>query len=348
MQKRVLGKTGLEVSVIGMGGIPAIRGSAQEVQRTIHEAIDLGINYFDTARCYEDSEEKFGKALRGKRDQIILASQAHGRDRKGILKDIETCLKTLGVDCIDVFKMHGVACSHDAVDRVLAPDGAVEGLKEAQRQGKIRFYGASGHCIPVMKRLVESGEVSVILFPFNFVRSEPAEELFPLCAEKGVGVTIMKPLGGGLFQHPDICLRWILEHEEVSTISVGMWKPFEARMNALVGEDPAPLNEEEREWLAAERRRWDREYCRLCEEHAECPNGVPIFNLMLADVSYRRNGLEAVAKSLKRDLDKAMACERCNQCVQTCHYHLPIPDIIQRAIVNYGPIVREYLAREGA
>jgi len=343
MQKRVLGKTGFEVSVIGCGGIPIGRASFEEAERTIHEAIDCGINYFDTARGYTGSEERFGRALKGKRDKVYIASQAHGRDRKTIMEQIDTSLKTLGVDYIDVYKMHGIGSVEEA-EKVLGPDGAVEGLKKAQQQGKIRHFGASGHNIPAMRRLIQSDEMSVILIYCNFMRSEPATEVFPLAAQHNVGVTVMKPLGGGVFAHPDICLRWVLQHPEVSTISVGMWKPFEVRMNALVGEDPTPLTEQEQEWLEAERRYWDRLSCRMCYEHMPCPNGVNISNMMIADVFYRRNGLgNGFAKSFKAWIEGSTACKRCYQCVMSCPYHLPIPEIIERNARIFGPIVNEYL-----
>lgn len=326
MQMRRLGRTGYQVSAIGCGGIPLFRAEKAEAVKVIRRAMDLGINYFDTARGYGrgGSEERYGEAVQGRRDQCYLASKSGAKTADEMMSDIETSLKTLGTDYIDVYKCHGVISPED-LEQALGPGGPVEGLKKAQEQGKIRHIGMSGHRHEVMVEAVKTGEVDVILIPFNFVKNESADELIPLCKKLDVGFTVMKPIGGSLFQHPDLCLRWVLQHE-VSTICVGMWKVAEVEQNVAIGEDPQPLNKEEREWIELERLRWDREYCRLCYKCEPCENGIPIRGLMLIDLDFRRLGPEVMmGGKLAEAVEKLKECQRCNKCAESCAYDLPIP-----------------------
>lgn len=343
MQMRTTGRTGLSVSAIGCGGIPLFRGERDEAVRVAQRAVDLGINYFDTARGYAsgESETRLGLAIKGRRDQVVIASKSGDRTADGIMSDIEASLKTLGTDYIDVYKCHGIMSQED-IDTVMAPGGAMEGLKKAQQQGKIGFVGMSGHRPETLAEAVRTGEVDVILIPFNFVRREPADDLVSLCQERGVGFTVMKPIGGSLFQHADLCLRWVLEHP-ISTICVGMWKISEVEQNVAVGRDPQPLNEEERQWIEDERRRWDRVYCRLCYKCDPCEQEIPIRELMILDLNYRRFGMDMMMeRGLEEWIESTKTCKRCENCVKSCSYHLPIPTIIEQLRHTYEPMIASY------
>jgi len=346
MQTRVLGRTGLEVSVIGFGGIPICRPSREEAVKVLRRALDLGINYFDTARGYKASEERLAEALKGRREECIIASKSGKRKAEDILKDIETSLQTLGTDYIDVYKLHGIIRPADW-EAVTQPGGALEGLKKAQEQGKIRYLGASGHRPEVLAEAIRSGELDVLLLIFNFIRHEPAAVLFPLAKELNVGITIMKPLGGSFLAFPDLCLRWVLQHDAVSTVCPGMWRLEEVEQNALVGQSLRPLTPEEESLLAHERARWAPIYCRLCYSHQPCPNGVPIDYFMSADMFYRRHGLDEIYERFKQALEAAQNCQNCRQCVESCPWHLPIPDLIRRSVETYEPILEEYARTHG-
>ena len=349
MQMRRLGRTGVQVTAIGCGGIPIFRAEKPEAVKVLRHAIDKGINYFDTARGYDNggSEERLAEAIRGQRQKVIIASKATVRTRDEMAKAIDDSLKALRVDMIDVYKCHHVITPEEWAE-VSGAGGALEALCEARQKGKIRFIGISGHRPEVLAEAVKSGEIDVLLVPFNFVKDEAASVLFPVARAHDVGVTIMKPLGGSLFQHADICLRWILEHEAVSTICVGMWKRWEVDQNVEVGHDPEPLNPEERDWLADERARWDREYCRLCYRCREtCAEGVPSRSLMILDLNYRRFGMRRMmAQELDKQVAATSACLACahHECVPYCAYHLPIPDLMLKLRRTYTPIIESWQA----
>lgn len=342
MQKRVLGRTGLEVSAIGCGGIPIRRAEIPEAVRVLQKAVDLGINYFDTARGYEGSETRVGLAFQGRRDKVIIASKSRG-STEDMLQRIEESLKALRTDYIDIYEVHGAGGSSDTLEKALASGGPLEGIEKAKQQGKVRFTGMSGHRPDILAQAIKTGRVGVILVPFNFVNDLPAKELFPVAKEYNVGVTIMKPIGGSLFQHPDLCLRWILEHDAVSTICVGMWKESEMEQNAAVGRNPRPLNDEEREWLRLERLRWERCYCRLCYTCNPCPLDVPVRSLIIVDLDYRRLGLKTQMDwGLKEWLEAVKKCETCEVCQVKCAYDMPIRELMLDARRRYLPIVEAY------
>jgi uncharacterized protein len=353
MQMRRLGRTDLQVSAIGCGGIPIFRAEKPEAVKVLKHAIDLGINYFDTARGYDKggSEERLAEAIKGQRDKVIIGSKATARTKADMAKAIDESLKTLQTDYIDVYKCHHIITPEEWA-QVTGPGGAMEAIRAAQKAGKIGYTGLSGHRPEVLAEAVKSGEVDVLLVPFNFVKDESAEELFPFCDEHDVGVTIMKPIGGSLFQHADICLRWVMQYETVSTICVGMWKLWEVDQNVEVGKNPEPLNPEEQDWLMDEKARWDREYCRLCYKcEPTCSEGVPSRSLMILDLNYRRFGLKRLmAQGIDKQIEGTAACAECghHECVDSCDYHLPIPDLMQKIHRTYTPIIEGYKKREAA
>ncbi len=353
MQMRRLGRTDLQVSCIGCGGIPIFRAAKPEAVKVLRRAMDQGVNYFDTARGYDrgGSEERLAEAIKGRRDEVVIGSKGGARDRDKMMASVEESLQTLGVDMIDVYKCHGVITPEDW-QRASGPGGAIEGLVSARDQGKIRYIGLSGHRPEVLAKAVQTGLVDVLLIPFNFVKDEAAAQLFPHTQEHDVGVTIMKPIGGSLFQHADICLRWILQHEAVHTICVGMWKAWEVDQNVVVGRNPEPLNPEEIDWLADERARWDREYCRLCYTcPPKCSHDVSARDLMILELNYRRFGLEMMMeRGMGEQLAATSACEGCDgkECTEACAYDLPVRDLMQGLHRTYMPIAEAYQERQAS
>jgi aryl-alcohol dehydrogenase-like predicted oxidoreductase len=158
----VLGATGLKIIRMGMGGIPIQRLTVDQSDRLLENAVAAGINFFDTARIYTDSESKFGRILSRHRDRIILASKSFSREAAAILRDIDSSLEQLQTDYIDIYQCHNVASEND-LEKILADNGAVAGLVKAREQGKIRHIGLSGH----KPRIVQK---ALSLFPFATIQ----------------------------------------------------------------------------------------------------------------------------------------------------------------------------------
>lgn len=346
MKTRILGRTGLEVSVVGMGGIPQRRCSDEEGVALYEYAIDRGINYFDAARGYANCHERLGQAIKGQRDRVIVASKHTARTEQDIMEAIEDSLQVLDTDYIDVFKLHGV-CQFDDLHQRTAPGGALDGLRKAQQQGKIRYVGISGHNADVLLEAVQTGQFDVILVIFNYMNTAPAEQLLDACVEQDVGVTVMKPLGGSvLAQHPDLALRWVLQHQQVSAVCPGMWRKWEVDANVKVGAAPQPLSEAEMRVIADQRQMRTSTFCRLCYRHRPCPKGVALDDMMIADLSYTRAGLDNVMKHGWGDKIEAtgqcLSCEDVEECAASCPYGVDIPRYMRHVYTTYMPIVEEY------
>jgi len=346
MQTRPLGKTGLDVSIIGMGGIPLMRCSDEEGVALYQFALDQGINYFDAARGYRNCHRRLGPALKGRRDQVVVASKDGARTEQQMMEAIEDSLRVLDTEYIDIFKLHGV-CQFDDLERRTGPGSALEGLQKAREQGKIRYTGISGHNADVLTAAVETGQFDVILVIFNYMNTEPAERLLGACLEHGVGVTVMKPLGGSvLAQHADLALRWVLQHEAVTCVCPGMWRGWEIDANVKVGTEFAPLTEAEMQVIADQRQMRSPMFCRLCYRHHDCPKGVAVSDLMIADLNYTRFGLDLLMRRGWGESVEAtaqcLACELAEQCRASCHHGVDIPRYLAHVYTTYAPLIQEY------
>ncbi|MBM3477172.1 MAG: aldo/keto reductase [Armatimonadetes bacterium] len=346
MEKRILGRTGLAVSAIGMGGIPIRRRTHDEAVALYRYALDRGINYFDAARGYEDCQTRLGPALKGRRDRAIIASKDGAATADKMMEAIEESLRVLETDYIDIFKLHGV-CQFEDLERRTGSGGALEGLQKAREQGKIRYLGISGHNPDVLLKAVETGEFDVILVLFNYVNTEPAEGLLDACAKHNVGVTVMKPLGGSvLAQHADLALRWVLQHEPVASVCPGMWRGWEIDANVTVGAEPAPLTEAEMQVIDDQRRMRSPLFCRLCYRHRACPKGVDLNDMMIADLNYTRFGLAWLMRQGWGESVKATGqcatCDSADECRASCPHGVDIPRYLTHVHTTYRRLVDEY------
>lgn len=341
MEYRVLGRTGLKVSVIGFGGIPIQRVTAAEAEAVVNRALDRGINFFDTARAYTDSEEKLGRVLRRRRSEVVIATKSMARTREAMWADIEKSLEALGVDCIDLYQLHNVK-DEEAMHLVFGPDGALAALKEARERGLIRHVGMTSHIGSFLVEALKTGEIETVQFPFNAVETAGAEELFAAAARAGAGVIIMKPLAGGALNRADLALRFVLEHP-VSTVIPGMDDVQQVEENARVGSEMRPLSPSERKLLEEEAAQLGAGFCRRCEYCQPCPQGIEIPTVFLLDGYYTRYGLQTWARERYRALkSKSEDCLDCGECESKCPYSLPIRRMLRDAGARLGrPAPRE-------
>jgi uncharacterized protein len=209
-----LGKTELLVSRVGFGGIPIQRLTEAEAVSVVQRCLDLGVTLLDTANGYTTSEERIGKAIAGRRHQVIIATKTAARDRATALQHLELSLKRLNTDYLDLWQLHNVS-TPEAYDQVLGPGGAMESAQEALRAGKIRHIGISSHSLDMALKAVPSGRFETIQFPFNFVTDEAAEELLPLTRQHDVGFIAMKPMAGGMLTDARLAIKHLLQFDNV-------------------------------------------------------------------------------------------------------------------------------------
>ena len=334
MEYRVLGKTGLKVSRIGFGGIPIQRIEAGETRPLMEKLVAEGVNYIDTARGYTVSEEYLGKALTGLRQHFILATKSMARSKEGMAQDIDISLKNLGTDYIDLYQVHNP--SKGDLEQVLAPGGALEALKEAKAVEKIGHIGITLHSVDLFREAVEYDWVETIMFPYNLVETQ-GEELIARCKEKNIGVIDMKPLAGGAIEDASLALRFVSANDNITITIPGMATLSEITQNIKAVTDKTPLTQEEKAAIIKVRETLGTQFCRRCNYCAPCSAGIFIPGIFMMEGYYSRYDLKKWATDRYMAMEKtASDCIDCGACESRCPYHLPIRQMMKKAITAFG------------
>lgn len=334
VEYRTLGKTGLEISRLGFGGIPIQRIDAEGTKALISDLISLDVNFIDTARGYTVSEEYLGFALEGVRDRFVLATKSMARTAEGMAKDIDVSLANLRTDYIDLYQIHNPG--EGDLDQVIAPGGALDALLEAKKNGKIGHIGITLHSVDLFRRAVELPWVETIMFPYNIVETQ-GEELISICAERDIGFICMKPLAGGAIEDAEIAMRFILANPDVSVVIPGMAAPEELTQNVAAAENTSPLSADEQKKIDAIREDLGTNFCRRCNYCAPCTAGINISAVLLFEGYYSRYGLKDWASDRYAGLAKtASDCIGCGVCESRCPYNLPIREMLKSAAKTLG------------
>ena len=355
MQKRRLGRTNLQVSIVGFGGTWISELPKPEAVGVVQKAFESGINYFDTARWDGDSEEKLGTALKTVRDQCVIATKTGSRTKKESLKDFKNSLKLLQTDHVDIIQLHGID-DEKTLAKAMGPDGALQTCKEAQKEGLADFIGITGHKPRVLTKAIQTGEFDTVLVPLNFVTRQTEEELLPTAKAIDVGVIAMKPLSAKtsnlitclyqpslslvsddpelkalLGQTKEEMVGSLLKYDLSKDISVaipGLRSATEVETAAKVGRTYQGLTEQER-------KRFDFQlgtYCRDCGLCMPCPEKINIPATLRFDTFYSVYGLKNWASRLYGGLEaKADKCTSCGECQQKCPYKLAIVSMLKEA-----------------
>jgi uncharacterized protein len=332
---RQLGKTGYEVTTLGFGGIPIQIMPEEVALACVRRAWDLGLNFYDTARGYSNSEERIGIALAGR--EAILASKSGNRTAEGIYQDVLTSLRMLRRDQLALYQLHGVNDDKD-LSEVLAPGGALEGLRRAREEGKIAHIGITGHRRETLARAIETcEEFATVQVPFNLVEDEILTELLPLCEARGVGVIAMKPCGGGNFTNASLAVKWCV-NQPISCAIPGMATPEEVEQNVAMAATGA-LTSEELMVVAQMKQELDARTCRRCRYCEPCPQGVQITWLLHGISVVRRMGaVRWKGMGALEFMASASLCTECGACLAKCPYQLPIPELVKEAVAYYQSI----------
>jgi uncharacterized protein len=323
---RTLGKTGLKVTGVGygIGFVP--------VPDVVARAIDMGINYYDTSRDYGESENIFSGVIKGKRDKIVIASKS-GRTKKAqILEDLDTSLKVLGTDHVDIWHLHG----RDMPAQI--PDEAIEALEICKQSGKARFIGFSCHDINNMVPFIlKTGKFDVIQTTYSFpIGGRYREQAIAKLHEAGIGVIAMKvvvalsgfnlktvenpparPKGDG----PVAGIKWVLQNPAIGTTVPNMRTIPQLEMNFRAMAEPYTPADEKLLVRLNERIRPD--YCRMCYQcKGECPKGLPVADVLRFLSYHDFYGDYHYALVKFRDLAREVRDVRCSDC-NACAVHCP-------------------------
>ena len=326
-----LGRTGLVVNRNGFGALPIQRDSKEEAVRLLKKAFDHGIRFFDTARAYTDSEEKVGEALSPVRSQVILATKTHAQTPEAFRKDLETSLRLLKTDYIDIYQFHMAPRCPRPGDET----GLYDCMLRAREEGKIRFIGLTAHSADVAREAVESGLYDTLQFPFSYLAADTDAQLVRLCAEKDVGFICMKALAGGLITRSDAAYAYLSQFENTLPIW-GVQRERELDEFLSYQEKEPVMTDEIRELIARDRKELAGDFCRGCGYCLPCPVGIPIPTAARMSLLLRR---APVAGSLSPEMQEKMAridhCINCRHCADHCPYHLDTPALLRKNYEDY-------------
>ena len=333
MKEIMLGRTGLKVKSLGFGGIPIQRVSEEEAVEVVRRCYDLGLNYYDTARGYTNSEECIGKALEDVRDRVILATKSHKRTAEGIKRELEISLKNLRTDCIDVYQLHNVQ-TEEQWSQVRAPGGALEAVEEAKKQGKINHVSVTSHNPDLAVDMIKTGLFETVMIPYNYLTTKPADELLPTCKALNVGTIIMKPFGGGAFSNANTALKYVLSNQDCDLVIPGMMSVAEVEENIGVWMGDHTLTDEEHTLIERDKERLGDQFCRSCNYCQPCPQGIPISTILRTEsqVLRRMGWTESRVNSVKEAKEKLETCIHCGECESRCPYSLPIQELLPKAM----------------
>ncbi|MDI6705431.1 MAG: aldo/keto reductase [Bacillota bacterium] len=338
MRKLRLGRTNLEVSGSGFGALPIQRVSLEEADRILKKAYYGGINFFDTARMYTDSEEKIGCALSGVRENIIIATKSHAKDKKTLREHLETSLRDLKTDYVDVYQLHNIKELPDENDK----EGLYSGLIEARDSGKARYIGITTHRLDVALQAARSGLFDTVQFPISSISEERELEIIRVCRELDVGLIAMKALSGGLITNAASAFAFFRQFDSVVPIW-GIQREEELEEFLEMEKNPPELDETLREVIRRDREELAGNFCRGCGYCLPCPIDIDIPIAARMSLLLRRAPHEPF---LERDwlekMELIAQCKNCGQCKERCPYGLNTPGILKEMLDDYREFYRKH------
>ncbi|NLM09326.1 MAG: aldo/keto reductase [Clostridiaceae bacterium] len=336
MRKIILGNTGLEVTRVGFGALPIQRVSMDEAKRILIRAYESGINFFDTARAYSDSEEKIGNALSDVRKNIIIATKTNAKDTKTFWQQLETSLENLKTDYIDIYQFH----NPKAVP--MQGDELYDAMLQAKQKGLIRHIGITNHSFENGKNAVLSGLYETLQYPFNHISSEEDLELVTLCKEKSVGFIAMKALSGGLITNAETSFCYLWQYPHVVPIW-GIQRINELEQFIELEKNPPVLDETRKKLIEQDKKELSGSFCRGCGYCMPCPVDIPIPTAARMKFLLRRAPYQKfVTKEWQDKMELIGNCIECNQCSCQCPYHLDTPALLKEMLEDYREFVRNH------
>ncbi len=334
MKNVILGSTGICANKNGFGALPIQRVTKEYAAMLLRKAYENGINYFDTARMYSDSEEKIGYALSHVRDKIYIATKTGATTVEGFCSDLETSLEKLKTNYIDVYQFHNIAFCPKPDDG----SGLYEAMLEAKAQGKIRHIGITNHRLSVAEEAVKSGLYETLQFPFCHLSTKELG-LVELCREKNVGFIAMKALSGGLITDAQSAFAFMSEYENVLPIW-GVQRESELDEFLSFAEKDIKMTDEIRVEIEKDRRELIGGFCRGCGYCMPCPAGIRINDcarmIQLIRRSPSENWLTEESQKMMMNIEN---CKGCGKCKTKCPYGLDTPELLKKNLEDYKNIL---------
>jgi uncharacterized protein len=338
MKNVTLGSTGITVPQNGFGALPVQRVGMEEAVKILRKAYNGGMRFFDTARDYSDSEEKIGAAFGDgwiKREDVIIASKTHAQTPEKFWKDLETSLKNLKTDYIDIYQFHQMMTCWKPGDGT----GMYECMIEAKKQGKIRHIGGTTHRLEIAREIMECGYYETLQFPFSYLATDTEIELVKSCNAHNVGFICMKALAGGLITDSRAAMAFAAQFDGL----VPIWGiQRESELDAWLSYmDKTPeMDDEMAAFIRKECTELSGEFCRGCGYCMPCTVDIQINTCNRMALMLRRSPTAGLlGEKWQKEMAKIDDCVECRLCTEKCPYELDIPNLLKKNLEDYRAVL---------
>lgn len=335
MKTVVLGTTGITSPQNAFGALPVQRDDFETAIKILRRAYEGGMTFFDTARAYSDSEEKMGLALADVRSKINIATKTMAKTPDEMKAQLETSLKNLKTDYVDIYQFH-------CVDQCYKPGdgtGMYETMEDFKRQGLIKHIGITAHKIGIAEECVNSGLYETMQFPFSYLSSQREIDLVNLCKEKNIGFIAMKGLAGGLITNAKAAYTFMTQYDNVLPIwGVQRMNELEEWLSFM--KDSPVFDDDMRQFVEEDKKQFGTDFCRGCGYCMPCPQGILINNSARMSQMIRRAPTPAWTNDFWREaMAKIPNCTGCGACKKKCPYGLDIPNLLKKNYEDYQNIL---------
>lgn len=338
MEKIRLGRTELMVTKTAFGALPIQRISKADAVGLVRRAVDGGINYFDTANAYTDSEEKLGEALKGVRQQVVISTKSAATDKAAAMKHIEESLRRMQTDYIDLFQFHNPAVLPNPED----PNGAFAAALEMKEKGYIRHIGITNHRPKVAQEAIDSGNFETLQFPFCYLANETDLALVEACKAADMGFIAMKGLSGGLLNNAAACFAFMRQYDHVVPIW-GIQHAWELEQWLELTKNPPELTEELKAVIAHDREELAGSFCRSCGYCLPCAANIDIPQSARMSALLRRSPYQKyMTDEWYEKMHRIEQCVHCDACKSRCPYGLDTPALLQVMLKDYDAFYAEH------
>lgn len=334
-----LGKTNLLVSKTSFGALPIQRIGFDEAREILLAAYEGGINYYDTAFGYTDSEEKIAYSLSHVRDKIYIATKTNAKNVAAFWEQLQTSLKRLNTPYIDIYQFH----NPNPIPRPGDSSGLYEAMLKAKAKGLIRHIGITTHKLEFALEITKCGLYETLQFPFSVLSGERDIEVVKECKKNGVGFVAMKAMSGGLLRNGRTTFSYIRQFENVVPI-YGIQRMSELSEFLELEQSPPAFDDDMKAEIERERSELSGDFCRACGYCLPCPQDIKIptlarISLLLARSPYKR----LLSLKSKENVDRISTCINCGVCKSRCPYSLDTPALLRSEQQKYYKFYEEHI-----
>ena len=332
MKTVTLGRTGITVPQNAFGALPIQRISTADAVMLLRKAYDGGMRFFDTARAYSDSEEKVGIAFDRMRDKVFISTKTGATTKEKFWEDLETSLRLLKTDYIDIYQLHCAAKCY------VEGDDLYECMKEAKKQGKIRHIGITAHKIGVAEDIIKCGLYETLQFPFSYLASDRDIKLVQDCEKAGMGFIAMKGLSGGLLTDSKACMAFMSEFSALPIWGIQRESELDEWLSFF--EQEAVMTDEIRSFIENDRKQLLGDFCRGCGYCMPCTVEITINQCArMSQMIRRAPSKNWLTDFWQKEMLKIENCVECGVCKTRCPYELDIPNLLKKNLTDYKEIL---------